>query len=148
MGLKFTIKEDFTEKMAEALVNASERAENIVANEAEKDTSPFVPFLNGILDESTHVKGRYIIYPGPYAHYLYYGKVWVDPKTHAAGFLTKDGWKSRYGVKKIESDRELDIKKRSGHEKAQSHWFEASKAQNIDKWEQLAAKVVNRELGK
>ena len=33
----------------------------------------------------------------PYARMLYYGKVMVDPDTGAAGFLTKNGWRSKAG---------------------------------------------------
>lgn len=47
----------------------------------------------------------------PYARMLYYGKVMVDPKTNAAGFLTKNGWRSRKGVKKVESDRDIEYDK-------------------------------------
>ena len=47
----------------------------------------------------------------PYARMLYYGKVMVDPKTKAAGFLTKNGWRSRKGVKKVESDRDIQYDK-------------------------------------
>lgn len=43
----------------------------------------------------------------PYARMLYYGKVMVDPETGAAGFLTKNGWRSRKGVKKVESSRKI-----------------------------------------
>jgi len=45
----------------------------------------------------------------PYAHYLYKGKVWVDPKTRAAGFLTANGWRSRKNVPKIGTDRDLQF---------------------------------------
>ncbi len=44
----------------------------------------------------------------PYARMLYYGKVMVDPRTHAAGFLTIDGWRSRKGVKKVVSGRNIE----------------------------------------
>lgn len=47
----------------------------------------------------------------PYARMLYLGKVMVDPKTHAAGFLTKNGWKSRRGVKKVASGRDIEYDK-------------------------------------
>ena len=36
-----------------------------------------------------------IVWRTPYAHYVYEGKVYVDPITHAAGFMTEDGWRSR-----------------------------------------------------
>jgi len=43
----------------------------------------------------------------PYARMLYHGKVMVDPKTGAAGFLTANGWRSRKGVPKVASSREI-----------------------------------------
>lgn len=52
---------------------------------------------------------------GPYAHYQYMGKVWEDPVTHAAGFLTANGWRSRKHVSKVETDRDLD------HDKSKNH---------------------------
>lgn len=47
----------------------------------------------------------------PYAGMLYYGKVMVDPKTHASGFLTENGWRSRKGVKKVVSSRNIEYDK-------------------------------------
>lgn len=47
----------------------------------------------------------------PYARMLYYGKVMVDPKTRAAGFLTENGWRSRKGVKKVRSSRDIEYDK-------------------------------------
>lgn len=38
---------------------------------------------------------------------LYHGKVMVDPKTKAAGFLTENGWRSRKNVKKVVSSRDI-----------------------------------------
>lgn len=43
----------------------------------------------------------------PYARMLYYGKVMVDPQTGAAGFLTENGWRSRKGVPKVVSGRDI-----------------------------------------
>ena len=48
---------------------------------------------------------------GPYARVHYYGKIMVDPKTGAAGFLTPNGWRSRRGVPKVVSNRSFDYKK-------------------------------------
>lgn len=47
----------------------------------------------------------------PFARVLYYGKVMVDPVTHAAGFLTPHGWRSRKGVPKVASDRDIEYDK-------------------------------------
>lgn len=145
--LKFTIREDFTEELAKKLSAGASRVEHEIAKEVAKDTEKFVPFRNGVLAEGTRVYGGKIVYPGPYAHYLYKGVVYVDPVTHAAGFLTEDGWKSRHGVKKVKTDRPLHIST-AHHKDAQSHWFEASKAQNLEKWETLAGRMMKREIKK
>lgn len=47
----------------------------------------------------------------PYARMLYYGKVMVDPETGMAGFLTPNGWRSRLGVAKVASGRDLQYDK-------------------------------------
>lgn len=61
---------------------------------------------------------------GPYAHYQYMGKVWEDPKLHAAGFLTANGWRSRKNVSKVETDRKLDHDK-SKNPRAGPFWDRA-----------------------
>lgn len=58
---------------------------------------------------------------GPYAHYQYEGVVWVDPVTHAAGFLTANGWWSRRDVPKVQTSRPLDYD-RSKNPEAGPHW--------------------------
>lgn len=102
-----------------------------------KDSTPFVPMQTGALYKSgqlgTTLGEGVVQWIAPYARYLYYGEVLVDPVTHAAGFLTEDGWKSRKDVKKIRSGRKLNIST-SEHGKAQSFWFEAAKAQNGAAW--------------
>lgn len=79
--LTFKVQTNLSEALAAAIGKAATRAEHIVAVQAAKDTSPYVPFLTGSLDERTRVSGNTIIYPGPYARFLYYGKVMVDPGT-------------------------------------------------------------------
>lgn len=147
-SLKFTIREDFTEELAKKLSAGASRVEEALANEAAKDTAKFVPFRNGRLSNGVKIHGGTIVYPGPYAHYLYEGVVYVDPVLHAAGFLTKEGgWKSRKGVTKVKTDRPLHISTHE-HKDAQSHWFEASKAQNLEKWETFAGRMMKREIKK
>lgn len=135
--LKFTIKDNFTEELAHALAAASTKAEHAVAVQAAKDTSPFVPMLTGSLNTRTQIDGGMIIYPGPYARYLYYGKLMVDPNT-GSSYAPKGGTK-------VVTDKNLVFTK-TVHPQAQSHWFEASKAQNIDKWLRVAEKAVNHDF--
>lgn len=119
------------------IANACTKAEHILATQVEKDTSPFVPYLNGVLDRTTLVAGSRIIYPGPSARYLYYDKLMVDPETGSPF--------ARKGSTKVLTDKDLVFNK-TGHAQAQSHWFEASKAENLDKWLRIADKAVKHGL--
>lgn len=72
--------------------------------------SRYMPYRSGALSG----KRKYISGPAeitvaaPDARYQYYGKVMVDPKINAAGFLTKDGtWRSRKGAAKVLTNRDL-----------------------------------------
>jgi hypothetical protein len=110
---------------ADEWVASNDRAEHAVAVQMEKDTRPFVPALTGSLMNRTRVDGNTVIYPGPYARFLYYGKVMVDPDT-GSPYAQK-------GAVKVLTDRNL-VFNRSVNPQAQAHWFEASKAQNLEKW--------------
>ena len=133
MGLKFTVHTDGMDAVMEALASACSRAEHAVAVQVEKDTAPFVPMLTGSLTQRTRVDGNQIVYPGPYARFLYYGKVMVDPSTGST-YAPKGGTK-------VVTDRNL-VFNQTVHPQAQSHWFEASKAQNLDEWMRVAEKAV------
>lgn len=135
--LKFTVKADGFSELDEAIAKACTKAEHIVAIQAQKDTSPFVPFLTGSLDQRTRVDGNEIIYPGPYARFLYYGKVMVDPGTGSTY--------AKKGATKVLTDKNIEFNK-AGHNQAQSYWFEASKAENLEKWIRVADKAVKNEL--
>ena len=135
--LKFEVHADLSEVMAQKLAEASTKGEHAVAVQVQKDTSPYVPFLTGSLDQRTRVDGSQVIYPGPYARYLYYGKLMVDPAT-GSSYATK-------GATKVLTDKNLVFNKAS-HANAQAHWFEASKAENLEKWIRVADKAVKRDL--
>lgn len=135
--LKFSVKADGFDALQEKLAQACTKAEHIVATQVRKDTSPYVPFLTGSLDERTQVVGNSVVYPGPYARYLYYGKVMVDPGTGSTY--------AKKGMTKVLTDKRLEFNK-AGHNQAQSYWFEASKAENLKKWIRVADKAVKNEL--
>lgn len=133
MALRFAVDASSMNEVKEALARACTKAEHAVAIQVEKDTQPFVPALTGSLTQHTSVVGSEVIYPGPYARFLYYGKVMVDPNTGST-YAPKDGTK-------VLTDRNLVFTK-SMHAQAQAHWFEASKAQNLEKWVRVAEKAV------
>ena len=132
--LKFTVHTDLS-GIGPMLRNASDKAQHAVAIQAQKDTSPYVPALTGSLDQRTRVEENQIIYPGPYARYLYYGKLMVDPAT-GSSYAPK-------GATKVLTDKNLVFNK-AMHSQAQDHWFEASKAENMGKWLRVAGKAVKR----
>lgn len=117
MKVKFTVKTSGLEEIDRKLAQLANEQEVWLANEVLKDTDPYVPMLTGSLSQRAHVEGNKVVYPGPYARYLYYGKVMKGPK---------------YGPKHA-TDKDLVYTKQH-HPNAQSYWFEASKAQNMDKW--------------
>lgn len=135
MGIKFSVHTDGMDAVRTAVAKACARAEHVLAEQMEKDTQPFVPMLTGSLTQRTRVVGNDIIYPGPYARFLYYGKVMVDPQTGST-FAPNGGTK-------VLTNRDLVFSK-AMHPQAQSHWFEASKAQNMEKWVRVADKAVKK----
>ena len=135
--LKFSVHTSGLSVIPERLKAASEKAEHTVAIQVQKDTSPYVPFLTGSLDQRTRVDGSEVIYPGPYARYLYHGKVMVDPETGST-YAPKGG-------AKVVTDKNLVFNK-AMHSQAQAYWFEASKAENMDKWLRAADKAVKRDI--
>ena len=135
MSVTFAMHFGGMDAIKDKLTESFTRAESIVGQQVIKDTAPFVPALTGSLTMRTRLDGNKIIYPGPYARFLYYGKVMVDPQTGST-FAPKGGTK-------VLTNRDLVFSK-AMHPQAQSHWFEASKAQNLDKWIRIAEKAVEK----
>lgn len=135
MAVTFAMHFGGMEAIKDKLAESCTRAESIVGQQVIKDTEPFVPALTESLTIRTRLDGNKIIYPGPYARFLYYGKVMVDPQTGST-FAPKGGTK-------VLTNRDLVFSK-AMHPQAQSHWFEASKAQNLDKWIRIAEKAVEK----
>lgn len=126
------------------LAGAAKRAEHAVTVQAAKDTEPYVPMLTGSLKNRTQVRDNLIIYPGPYARYLYYGKVMVNAATGRGPMLIPNvGYRYPKGAKLKPTNRDLDIKT-TKHKNAQAFWFEASKAENLEKWKRVAARAVTK----
>lgn len=139
-------------KIQAQLPGTAKKVAHIVAVQAAKDTEPFVPMRTGLLKNRVRVKGNIIIYPGPYARYLYYGKVMVNAATGKGPmhFVDKQGnevisWPKGAVLKP--SNRDLNIRK-TYHPDAQAHWFEASKKKNLETWKETAARAIEHELNK
>lgn len=129
MSLKFSVDMSGMDEVKRQLARACGRAESVLAQQVMKDTTPFVPV------QRTRVVGNEVIYPGPYARFLYYGKVMVDPATGST-YAPKGGHK-------VVTDRNL-VFNTTMHPQAQAHWFDASKAQNMEKWVRVVDKAVKK----
>lgn len=142
-GVKFTVDvRRFVRDMASVgkkMAEASPKTAHILAIQMAKDTEPYVPARTKSLSNRTRVDGDVIIYPGPYARFLYNGKLMIDPNTGSA-------WAPK-GATKVVTGKDLNIST-AVHGKAQSHWFEASKAQNLPKWRNVARRAMQREFGR
>lgn len=149
--MKISVNDYFTEYFHEKIKKLTPRAAHALAVVISSDTEPFVPALNLDLYKRTRVVENKIIYPGPYARYLYYGKVMVDRETGRGPFRINDKgtiiYRFRKGAKLKPTDKPLKIQQ-SVHAQAQDHWFEGSKAQNMDKWVEAAERLIEREFGK
>jgi len=135
--LKVALQTQGLKALQNKLKSSGTRVEHAVAQQVARDTNPYVPMKNGVLANSTQVRGNQILYTVPYAHYLYEGVLWVYPDTGSA-------WAPK-GKRKVPTGRPLHIST-AVNPKATSHWVEASKAQNLEKWERFAAKEQLREL--
>lgn len=120
--IRFRVINNFDPRLLD--IPCSEAAEWL-ANEVLKDTRPYVPALTGSQSNRARVVGKNVVYPGPYARYLYHGKAMKGP----------------YYGPKYTIDKNL-VYTKSMHKNAQSHWFEASKAQNLDKWMKGVKKII------
>lgn len=132
MAFRFNVKVEIDPAWIE---KDAKRAQEILANQVKQDTDQFVPAKTGSLATRARVDGNHLIYPGPYARYLYYGKLMVDPETGSSY--------ARKGSTKALTGKDLVFSKAT-HGKAQAEWFEASKAINLDKWKRVYAKAVTR----
>lgn len=124
--LSVDIPQDLIEKRAEAA--GAWLRETII-----KDTDPYVPAITGTLAANVYRDKEAIVYNMPYARYLYYGKLMIDPQTGSSY--------APLGGRKTLTDKNL-IYSKSMHPLAGSHWFERSKLANEEKWRKGVKKIL------
>lgn len=92
------------------------------------DTEPYVPFRTGNLSNTVNMTesgSGQIIYYGPQARYLYYGKVMVSPTTGSSY--------AALGEKKVLTKKQLQYD-RKAHPLAGAMWFDRSEKANRKEW--------------
>lgn len=152
MKINVDIDASILDAFADKLPSAARKAEHAIAVRAAKDTERYVPMLTGSLKNRTRVVENEIIYPGPYARYLYYGKVMVDAKTgkgprHYVNNHGEDVIFFTKGAKLRATERNL-VFTTSFHPDAQAHWMEVSEASNKEKWAKFGAEELLKIYGK
>lgn len=112
---------------------------------------PYTPDRNGVLKQSIRIHSKIgsglLTQATPYAHYLYYGKLYVDPYTLKGAFYSKYwGFWSRPNVKKIPDPNGRELRYSTDRSPlAGKMWFERMKA---DKKDQLLRGAIMISGGK
>lgn len=111
------------------------KAQRWLGDRALEDCKAVMPLQSGNLQQRSYASedGKKVIFPGPYARFLYGGKVMLDPDTGSP-------W-ARKGVKKVLTDRPLQYS-RPG---ATDHWFDTAKARNGAYWVDGAERIIRGE---
>lgn len=140
--------------------DAKEKAELALASEVLRTTRPFVPALTLALSNSAKVEdGKYVVYPKPYARYVWEGKRMVNANTgKGARWVDGYGWLHPKGSKLMATAEPLHYnsslqpdenggfvrvtKSKAPHAKAQDHWLEPSKEKNLKAWLKVVAKKL------
>ena len=96
-----------------------------------------MPLLTGSLQQRSRVEdgGRRVVFPGPYARYLYMGRVMVDSVTGKGPRKIPIGpgeyvLRFRKGAKLKPTGRRLTY----SNPEAVDHWFDEAKARNLPHW--------------
>lgn len=151
MKIKMDVDLSAIDAAKQRLPSAAKKAEHALAIYIAKDTARYVPMLTGSLVSRTRVVENTIIYPGPYARYLYYSKVMVDASTgegayHYVNRHNEDVFFFRRGAKLKATERDL-VFTTDFHPDAQSHWIEVSAAANREKWNRYGSEELLKALG-
>lgn len=126
--------------------------QKLVDSKSMKYMSPYMPRrqageLEHMMFMATVIGSGRIDIPGPYAHYLHEGVVYVDPKYNCAGWISNTPgpyygqWFSRKGITKVPTDRELQY---TGAPMRGKKWFDRMKADHKDDILQAAQAMINR----
>lgn len=131
----------FTNFDSSILDGRAAKMEKALAWQILKDTMDFVPALTGSLSARSYVRGSNIVYPGPYARYLWYGVAMVNSATGKGPMYIPDvGYRWPKGAVLKPTARPLKFNT-SMHKDAQARWMDASKARNMEKWKRMAARI-------
>lgn len=112
-----------------------------------EDCKARMPHLTGNLQQRSHTEedGKKVVFPGPYARYLYSGKVMVDSITGKGPMKIPTGpgesiLRFREGAKLVPTNRRLDY----SNPQAVDHWFDEAKAQHGEYWIEGVKRIAGK----
>ena len=117
MRIKTTIDINTSKILAGRGLGATNKARKYLASEVVKKSQEYVPMQQGDLMRSAKISsnGGQIVYPGPYAHYQYYGEVMAGraPKEYTGRELTYNGGPTRGArwTERMLADKRHEIEK-------------------------------------
>ncbi len=118
--------------------------QKFVTNEILRISQPYMPFKSGILSGTAYIEpdATSINYVTPYARYLWYGKLMVDPITKKGAFFSPMyGFWSRPKVQKELTDIDLKFQ---GSPTRGPRWVERAYIDNKDSILSSIEKYINR----
>lgn len=109
----------------------------------------YMPLLTGSQQQRSYVAdgGKKIVFPGPYAGYLYGGRVMVDSVTGKGPVLIHDkngvevGLRFRKGATLVPTQRRLTYSQPN----AQAEWFQAAKDNHLQEWVAVCNKIIKED---
>ena len=134
----------FPQMLVQRNLESGGKVQLALDNAVIKYAIPYCPFDTGTLANSpltASTPGK-VVYAGPYAHYLYYGKVYgpnIPVFEDDSGTPTR--WFSPPGQKKHPTGREMSYDT-SVHPQAGKMWFERMKADHAEEIREAAEKIA------
>lgn len=97
------------------------------------DCKPYMPLKTGSLQQRSYASGdgSRVVFPGPYARFLYMGKVMVDPETNSPY--------ARKGAVKVTTDRALKLSA------GVAHWAEVAESEHGQEWAEGCMRIIKGE---
>ena len=126
----------------------TKKARKLLANQVLIDCRAIMPLDTGRLQNESHVSkdNKSVVFPGPYALYLYKGNKMLNAKTGKGPALVRDengniiGYRYRKGTKlKVKQPIE---KLKFTRPEAKAEWFEEAKKEHLKDWQTLVSKTI------
>lgn len=134
-----------------------EKAQRELGNMVLNSSKKYMPLLTGSLQQRSYVSngGKKVVFPGPYARYLYGGRVMVDSVTGKgpamipgiagkgpAKIYDKNGVEVGLRFRKGATLKPTQRRLTYSQEGARAEWFQAAKDDFLQEWIEICEKII------